>query len=520
MAEIDLRNQNNVRDMLPHKPMRLSMENKNLLSKKGDIYVGTGESQTVIIEDDTYTIAETAKVSVPSEVISSNESAILIYDTTNNLQYKKSSESGFLSYTVDQTGTIKDPSGQGTGPKTTLLNNIFNSLTKDQKGYVRSQIGAAAVSDLTFVSYMVEQGLNDGQKSTARKNIGAAAVSDLTFLSYTVDQTGTIKDPSGQGTGPKTRLLTNIFDNLTDAQKGYVRSQIGVGAAQSITAITAGNGIEVGGQAYSPKVSVNLATNSGLVFDSSSKKLKLSVNSTVQSGNKYWVKIDENNHPYVNVSVPSGNNQTIAYASTTTSSNITVFGNNATVKLVPGNNINMTANTTNNYIQIDATDTQYSAAKGGGIKLEGTSFSLDTGIITTNKDYAVALNSEGVPYVHVDWMNTTYTAGSGISVADGAISVNLAQNSGMEFSSNQLKLKIGNVTGEKNYAVKLQNGIPYVNVPWMNTTYTGGNGISIAGGAISLAEGYNVPIEYQSSASSTADFASNKLYLIGTWTGV
>ena len=65
MAEIDLRDQNNIGDMLPHKPMRLSMENKNLLSKKGDIYVGTGGSQSVTIEDDTYIIAETAKVSVP-----------------------------------------------------------------------------------------------------------------------------------------------------------------------------------------------------------------------------------------------------------------------------------------------------------------------------------------------------------------------------------------------------------------------------------------------------------------------
>ena len=42
MAEIDLRDQNNVGDMLPHKSMRLSMENKNLLSEKGDIYVGMG----------------------------------------------------------------------------------------------------------------------------------------------------------------------------------------------------------------------------------------------------------------------------------------------------------------------------------------------------------------------------------------------------------------------------------------------------------------------------------------------
>ena len=112
----------------------------------------------------------------------------------------------------------------------------------------------------------------------------------------------------------------------------------------------------------------------------------------------------------------------------------------------------MDVDTNNDYIQINAT--QYSAAVGGGIKLDGTSFSLNT----------------------------------------------------------------GNVTGEKNYAVQLENGIPYVNVPWVK--YTGSNGINVAGETISLAEGYNVPIEYKSSASSTAGFTSNKLYLIGTWTGV
>ena len=352
MAEIDLRDQNmaeNVRDMLPHKSMRLSMENKNLLSEKGDIYVGTGGSQSVTIEDDTYIIAKTAKVSVPSEVISSNESAILIYDKTNNLQYKKSSESG-------------------------------------------------------FVTYGVEQSLNDGQKSTARNNIGAAAASDLTFLSYKVDQTKIIVDPSGQKSGPKTTLLNNIFNNLTDAQKGYVRSQIGA----VITRITAGNGIKVDSSTpSSPKVSVNLAENSGLVFDDRFRptKLKLDVSLSSQDGdgdNKYWVKIDGDNHPYVNVSVPSGNNQTIAYASTTTSSNITTFGSDATVKLVPGNNIGMDVDTSNNCIQI-------------------------------------------------------------------------------------------------------------------NATYTGGNGISVSNGAISLKEGYNVPIKYQLSASSTADFTAGTLYLIGTW---
>ena len=358
MAEIDLRKQNNVnvRDMLPHKPMRLSMENKNLLSEKGDIYVGTGESQTVIIEDDTYIIAKTAKVSVPSEVINSNESAILIYDKTNNLQYKKSSESGFVSYTVDQTRTIKDPPGQGTGPKTRLLNNIFNGLTDAQKGYVRSQIGAGSAQGIAGITAGNGIKVDSNTPSSPKVSVNLAQNSGMEFYSN--------------------QLKLKIGD--------------GIGVS---------NGA----------ISVDLAQNSGMVCDSSSSgKLKLNVNSTVQSGDKYWVQIDSDNHPYVNVSVPSSDNQTIAYARTINSfyePDIVTFSSDARVRLVPGNNISMTADTKQNYIKIDAT----------------------------------------------------------------------------------------------------------------GTTYTGGNGISVSGGAISLAEGYDVPIEYKSSASSTADFTPNKLYLIGTW---
>lgn len=488
MAEIDLRKQNNfnIRDMLPHKPMRLSMENKNLLSEKGDIYVGTGKTQTVTIEDDTYIIAETAKVSVPSEVISSNESAILIYDKTNNLQYKKSSESGFVTYGVGQS-------------------------------------------------------LNDEQKITARNNIGAAAASDLTFLSYTADQTKIIVDDSEQGSFPKTRLLTNIFNNLTNAQKDYVRSQIDAGAAQSITAITAGNGITVDSNTpSSPKVSVNLAQNSGmefysnqlklkigdgisvsngaisvnlaqnsgLVFDSSSPKgLKLNVNTSSQpENNKYWVQIDSsNNYPYVNVSVPSGANQTIAYASNTSSITNT-FSSNAVVKLVPGNNIDMDVSTDDNYIKINAT--QYSAAVGGGIKLNDTSFSLNTGNVTGEKNYAVQLEN-GIPYVHVDWTNTTYTAGAGLNLDEATHTLSiqiykgLSSWSGLTFgnSSNGKRglmlnadtVSRGGITsGDFDLRID-ENNVPYTYIP-----------------------GY-VPIEYIPSASSTTKFTAGTLSLIGTW---
>lgn len=441
MANINLRDDEHkteVQDMLPHKVMRLSMETKNLLSNAGDIYVGTGGFETVEIEDDTYTIAKTGKVSIPND-LTHNESAILIYDKENSLQYKKSSESGFVAYNVEQ------------------------SLTEIQK---------------TTASKNLLYGLSDVEKNTIRGYINAAATSDLTFLSYMVNQTKVIVDPFGEDSGPKTTLLNNIFNNLTEAQKSYVRTNIGAGAAQSITGITSGNGISVNNDpSYAPTVSVKLATNSGLTFDndsSSSKGLKLNVNTASQSGTKYWVKVDSNNYPYVNVSVPSGNNQTIAYASSTVDTYPTTFSSNATVKLIPGGSVSMTANSSDNYIQISATDTNTAHSH---------------------------LASNGLSV-------------SGSGGTSGTVSYSLKTATADEIGG----IKIGYTTSGKNYAVELDNDKAYVNVPWTDTTYTGGTGISVLDNTISLSTGYDVPIEYESSASSTTSFTSGTLYLIGTWT--
>lgn len=47
--------------------MRKSIENKNLLAKKGSMYVGTGNMETISIEDDTYIIPITAELSTQDQ---------------------------------------------------------------------------------------------------------------------------------------------------------------------------------------------------------------------------------------------------------------------------------------------------------------------------------------------------------------------------------------------------------------------------------------------------------------------
>lgn len=54
-------------------------------------------------------------------------------------------------------------------------------------------------------------------------------------------------------------------------------------------------------------------------------------------------------------------------------------------------------------------------------------------------------------------------------------------------------IQIGYTTSGKNYAVQLSNGKAYVNVPWTNTTYTAGTNISISGTTINCTYSYSLP---------------------------
>lgn len=54
-------------------------------------------------------------------------------------------------------------------------------------------------------------------------------------------------------------------------------------------------------------------------------------------------------------------------------------------------------------------------------------------------------------------------------------------------------IQIGYTASGKNYAVQLNNGKAYVNVPWINTTYTAGTNISISGTAINCTYSYSLP---------------------------
>lgn len=97
----------------------------------------------------------------------------------------------------------------------------------------------------------------------------------------------------------------------------------------------------------------------------------------------------------------------------------------------------------------------------------GTLGGIKTGYSTSssNKNYAVQLDSSNNAYVNVPWTDTNTTYSQATSSSLGLV-------------------KIGYSTSGKNYAVQLDSdGKMYTNVPWTdnNTTYSAGTGISLSG---------------------------------------
>lgn len=179
MANIDLRdasqflNSDQIPNLMPCEVMRKSIENKNLLSAKGDLYVGTGESEDITIDEDIYTVAKTGKIAAPTN-LATGEEAILVYDQTNGLQYKAGKESGFLAYNVAQsiTGTNKD----------TLIDNMFADLADTQKVKIRELINAGSAQGISGVG--AGSGISvsaDIQKPIVSVNLDTAASGTLTF---------------------------------------------------------------------------------------------------------------------------------------------------------------------------------------------------------------------------------------------------------------------------------------------------------------------------------------------------
>jgi len=172
-------------------------------------------------------------------------------------------------------------------------------------------------------------------------------------------------------------------------------------------------------------------------------------------------------------------------------------------------------------------DTVYTA--GTGLSLAGNQFSLANSGVTAG-NYGPSADVTGnngstvvIPYITVDakgritsvanktvtFVNTTYTAGTGLSLANGAFSL---ANSGATAGNYGPS---ANVTGNNGTTMS----VPYITVDakgritsianktitFVNTTYTAGTGLSLSGGAFSLATSGATAGSYGMSANTTGN---------------
>ena len=268
--------------------------------------------------------------------------------------------------------------------------------------------------------------------------------------------------------------------------------------------------------------------------DESEHSLSLTTGGTatmsLASNTAYTLKVGTHS---VIFKTPVDNNTTYGNATTTTSGLMSSSDKSKLDGIASG---------ANNYTLPVASSTAL-----GGVKI---------GYTTTNKNYAVQLDSSNKMFVNVPWTDTNtdthltnsltikgggtaatvYTqnadktlniVGSGattVSAVDGTITISSTDTNttylagtGLSLSGTTFSVKTGYTSSGKNYGVKADtSGNLYVNVPWTdtNTTYSAGTGIAISNNAISLDSDYittkDITVTYADNTTATwTVFAKN-----------
>ena len=160
----------------------------------------------------------------------------------------------------------------------------------------------------------------------------------------------------------------------------------------------------------------------------------------------------------------------------------------------------------------------------GGVKLfsntDVTESSVNSVSTTAGRWYGVQLTQNDRMVVNVPWANTEYTVQDGGLTEKNFTTALKNKLDGIEASANNYSLplaasntrggvKIGYTENGKNYPVELASEKMYVNVPWTNTEYTAGTGLSLSGTV------FNANVDGTNSvAANASSIVANRTYKV------
>ena len=142
---------------------------------------------------------------------------------------------------------------------------------------------------------------------------------------------------------------------------------------------------------------------------------------------------------------------------------------------------------------IDLTDNNTTYSAGTGLSLSGTTFSVKTGYTTSGKNYKVTTDSNGNLYVNVPWTDNNTWRGIQNNLTSDSTTESLSAAQGKALAngsardSTKLPLSGGTMTGPISYQ---GTKAKYSMINWIdNTADTYGNGIRIGGGGATIIGG-------------------------------
>ena len=233
---------------------------------------------------------------------------------------------------------------------------------------------------------------------------------------------------------------------------------------------------------------------------------------TTVSGDSHTLQVKHSN---VTRSDPSAGSSTLAYAGTFSAVTGVTSNNQGHITAVNTSQFTMPSQ----YSLPVATKTDL-----GGVKLfndtDVTESDVNAVSTTASRWYGVQLTENDRMVVNVPWANTEYTVQDGELSQKNFTTALKNKLDGIEASANAYVLplaangtrggvQIGYSENGKNYPVELSSEKMYVNVPWTNTTYTAGTGLTLSGTV------FNANVDGTNSvAANASSVTANRTYKV------